>query len=402
MEVRKMINIKYNKRDLPFEMVERKGLGHPDTLCDAIAEKTSQLYSKFCYKKYNKIAHHWFDKVMLIGGESDISYGFGRLIKPYRLIFAGKCAKKICGSRVPLNEIFEEAARSILENYLTEFDINKHLIIVDETVDHQGTGRESKRYRPNSIEDLSDITIYNKRSNDCNLLAAHYPLTRLENIVYELENFINNMEYKNKYPMVGWDVKIVGVRDEEDYEIVVNVPVLAKYINSREDYDSVVEIVRCDLNQMILSNYDINYDLIINPQDVTGQPYITVFGSAADTGDVGVVGRGNRINGLITPMQPMSIEASAGKNVIDHTGKLYASLSKKLSKDISLMIEQPVEIFIYTYKEVLLVNPSKINIKLEKELSNENKDKILNYVEQQLERIDEIVHEYIFKGAVLW
>lgn len=33
-----------------FELVERKGVGHPDTICDAIAERASSDYSKYCMK----------------------------------------------------------------------------------------------------------------------------------------------------------------------------------------------------------------------------------------------------------------------------------------------------------------------------------------------------------------
>ena len=35
-----------------FEVVERKGIGHPDTLCDTIAEKVSQAYSQYCLEHY--------------------------------------------------------------------------------------------------------------------------------------------------------------------------------------------------------------------------------------------------------------------------------------------------------------------------------------------------------------
>jgi S-adenosylmethionine synthetase len=34
--------------DRPVEIVERKGIGHPDSLCDGIAERISVEYTRWC------------------------------------------------------------------------------------------------------------------------------------------------------------------------------------------------------------------------------------------------------------------------------------------------------------------------------------------------------------------
>jgi S-adenosylmethionine synthetase len=59
-----------------------------------------------------------------------------------------------------------------------------------------------------------------------------------------------------------------------------------------------------------------------------------VSGLSMENGDDGSVGRGNRANGLITPMRPMSMEASAGKNPVTHVGKLYNILSSQVAQKI--------------------------------------------------------------------
>jgi S-adenosylmethionine synthetase len=54
----------------------------------------------------------------------------------------------------------------------------------------------------------------------------------------------------------------------------------------------------------------------INMRDIPAQDelYLTYTGSSIESGDEGVVGRGNRVTGLITPLRPMNIEGAIGKN----------------------------------------------------------------------------------------
>ena len=59
--------------------------------------------------------------------------------------------------------------------------------------------------------------------------------------------------------------------------------------------------------------------------------YLTLTGLSLENGDDGSVGRGNRVNGLITPFRPMSTEAAAGKNPVTHIGKLYNVLAGRIA-----------------------------------------------------------------------
>jgi len=62
--------------------------------------------------------------------------------------------------------------------------------------------------------------------------------------------------------------------------------------------------------------------------------YLTVSGLSAEMGDDGQVGRGNRLNGLITPGRAMSLEAVAGKNPVGHVGKIYNVLAAAMAREI--------------------------------------------------------------------
>ena len=62
--------------------------------------------------------------------------------------------------------------------------------------------------------------------------------------------------------------------------------------------------------------------------------YLTVTGLSAEAGDDGQVGRGNRVNGLITPYRPMTLEAVAGKNPVSHVGKLYNVIANEIASAV--------------------------------------------------------------------
>ena len=320
--------------EMDFELVERKGVGHPDTMCDAIAECASRNYTQYCINKFGRPAHHWFDKVMLIGGEANIDYGQGEVVKPYTIIFAGKVSYTVNNTIIPVDDILYQSAEEVLSSVLTGFVADKHMIIDNRLVDYQGSGRENSRYRPKDVANLPVLGDVTLTSNDSNLLSAYAPLTTLENLVLKVENFINGEIFKSNNPDTGWDVKVFGSRKKEEYKLLVNMPFLAKDIFTLEQYYERKKDVIQDITNFIKENFDVKVDVSMNATDKNGRPYLVALGSVADTGDVGVVGRGNRINGLITPMRPMSIEAPAGKNPIDHTGKIYGVLAMELAQEI--------------------------------------------------------------------
>ncbi|STP81983.1 S-adenosylmethionine synthetase [Enterococcus cecorum] len=389
------------KVELDYEIVERKGSGHPDTLCDAIAERCSYEYCKYFKEKFNRYAHHWFDKVVLVGGRSDIRYGVGKIIEPYKILICGKCVKRVGDYEIPVYQIFQRAVDFVLTNTLTGYNAEQHRVIIDYTVDSHGTGRKSIRYQPREVDELQTLLMSENVSNDCNILSAHYPLSVLESSVLNLEKYLNSFDFKKILPQSGWDIKITGVKINQVYEYVVNVPILASMIRSKEEYYNYVDIIRdkcrCQLEQELGEK---KYKLIVNPQDSTGEPYITSLGSAADTGDVGVVGRGNRSNGLISPMRSMSIEAASGKNSMDHTGKIYTLMVHKISKDIYKKISKANQVHITTYKELPLVSPQQVIVEVEGKIDKSEEYCIQELISYYLSEVgiqnllDQLTNEY--------
>jgi S-adenosylmethionine synthetase len=125
-------------------------------------------------------------------------------------------------------------------------------------------------------------------------------------------------------------------RNGKEITLTIACAMVDRYIPDADHYASVIE----EMKSLVLDNATkyTDYDMkaYINHADnpESGNFYLTVTGLSAENGDDGSVGRGNRVNGLITPYRPMSMEASAGKNPITHVGKMYNILANWIADDI--------------------------------------------------------------------
>jgi S-adenosylmethionine synthetase len=389
--------------ELPYELVERKGVGHPDTMCDAIAERASQRYSQYCIEHFGRVAHHWFDKVMIFGGQADVDYGRGELTKPYTVLFAGKGAYQCGDEPIPLQEILRQAAAEVLDSVSTGFDAERHLEIDCRIVDHQGAGRRNSRYCPQSPDDLVAIGAPGLVSNDTNLLHSYAPFSRLEQAVLDVEGFINGPEFKDRNPDTGWDVKVFGSRTGESFSFVVNMPFLAGQITSFAHYAERKKVCQQEILARLTESLGHTPALMVNPTDRNGLPYLTALGSVADTGDVGAVGRGNRVTGLITPMRSMSIEAPAGKNPLDHTGKLYGVMARRLALKLHELLGKPVETHIFTSKEAPLDRPDEVVVRVHGLSPDSAEEELIRkVVDEALGNTEELTREIIVEGVTMW
>ncbi|MET7641168.1 methionine adenosyltransferase [Streptomyces sp. NPDC005438] len=384
--------------DLPYELVERKGVGHPDTMCDAIAERVSRYYSQHCLREFGGVAHHWFDKVTLYGGGADIDYGRGELTSPYRVKVFGKAAFRVGDVEIPVREIMFRAAADVLEQVTTGFQADRHLVVELGVVDHQGSGRGVSRYQPASARDLVPLRCEGLVSNDTNLLHGYAPLSRLEGVVQGLENLVNGSDFKQRHQDTGWDVKVFGSRRDDTFSLIVNMPFLAAHIGSMDEYWARKRTIQTELEEFVDARGIGRFSMLMNATDRNGRPYLTALGSVADTGDVGVVGRGNRVNGLITPMRPMSIEAPAGKNPLDHTGKIYNVMAMRLARQVHEKFGGPAQVHVFTSKEAPLERPDEVVVTT----AHGTESEVGALVEAAVASTDDLTVELIEKGITLW
>jgi|YelNatPaOPRAMG01_1025707.scaffolds.fasta_scaffold10651_6 S-adenosylmethionine synthetase len=304
------------------EFVERKGLGHPDYIADAVAESVSAALCKEYLGRYGEVLHHNVDKVLVVGGQSKPKFGGGEVIAPIYILVAGRATTEVrtesgATETVPIGPVVLNAAKTWLKNNFRFLDPEKH-VIVDYKI-----GKGSA--------DL--VSIFKRRkeypgANDTSLGVGFAPLSDTERLVLEAERYLNSPQLKSELPMVGEDVKVMAVRVGTRIDLTVAVAFVSKFIAGRSEYLNAKEDVKRRLEDLASKITDKEVVVHVNTgddpsaNDESGY-YLVVTGTSAEHGDDGATGRGNRVNGLITPMRPMSMEAAAGKNPVNHVGKLY-------------------------------------------------------------------------------
>lgn len=313
-----------NLDDVRIEMAERKGIGHPDTICDEIAEHISIALSRYYLEHFGAVMHHNVDKALLVGGQSQPAYGGGKVLKPISLIIAGRATERVGDKTVPVAEIAVETARNWLARRIRHLDVLKDVHI-------------TANIRPGSAELVELFNRFGRGetplANDTSFGAGYYPLTPLEQTIIRMEELLNDPVTKKQLPFIGEDIKVMGVKDGDQSQYTLAIAIVDRYISNIADYISKIKQTEAYLRTHLPLS---GATLFINTADDYAREsiYLTVTGASAESGDDGQVGRGNRINGLITPYQPMSLEAAAGKNPVSHVGKIYNYFAMNLSRAI--------------------------------------------------------------------
>ncbi|NLF00462.1 MAG: methionine adenosyltransferase [Anaerolineales bacterium] len=305
--------------DMPIEIVERKGIGHPDSLCDGMAERISVEYTHWCQENLGVMLHHNFDKVQLVAGEVDVSYGGGRLLKPIRVQIAGRGTPTFQGKKVPMDDIAIEAAKQHVRDTMRYLDPNRHMVVDS----YAGRGSDELTHVVDCVA-----------ANDTSFGVSYWPRTGLEHAVYETAEYIN-YELIKQFP-VGEDVKVMGLRQNGKLTLTVAMPLIAQQVADVAEYQEV-KLAAQESIQRYASGLDHReVVVVVNTADDCScdSVYLTVTGTSAEMGDDGEVGRGNRVNGVIAPFRATSLEAACGKNPISHVGKIYNVLAMLAAREI--------------------------------------------------------------------
>ncbi len=344
---------------LPLEIVERKGLGHPDTICDALAEECSRSLSNYYLENFGMILHHNVDKALLCGGQAIASFGGGEVTAPIEIYLAGRATELVGGVKVPVHELAIESSRRWLTENLRFVDINQQVRIHCNI--QQGSVELTKLF-------LSQKNTKMAIANDTSCGVGYAPLNTLEKLVLQVERYLNSSAVKAAFPAIGEDIKVMGVRLDNEINLTVACAIVGRFINNMSDYIEIKQKI-ADLTQLAAKMAGVEaVNVVVNAADnITEQSiYLTVTGTSAENGDDGEVGRGNRANGLITFYRPMSMEALAGKNPVSHIGKLYNVVAQNIAHDIVNSVEGVLEAYCYLLGQIgrPIDNPAVADLKL--------------------------------------
>jgi len=374
------------------EIVERKGIGHPDTICDSLAEELSVELSKLYLEKFGAIMHHNVDKALLVGGEANPVFGGGEVISPIEIYLVGRALREKDGQPLPVEEIAIEVTRRWIKENIRNLDPDRHIIV-------------KPRIKPGS-KDLVDLFLRFQQkgeiplANDTSFGVGYAPLDDLEKIVFETEQLLNSPSFKEEHPYVGEDVKVMGVRIREKIRITVACAFVSRYIDSLEDYLEKKEKIRNIVQEMARNLTTREVEVFLNTADdpTRESVYITVTGTSAEQGDDGQVGRGNRVNGLITPYRPMSLEAAAGKNPISHIGKIYNVVANIIADRVVSEVEEVEEAYCYLVSQIgkPINEPQVCDVKIRtpKEIKG-IEEEVRRIAEEELQRMPETWKKFL-------
>jgi S-adenosylmethionine synthetase len=299
------------------EAVERKGAGHPDTLCDHVAESLARRLGSLYLERTGEVRHFNVDKGLLIAGEVDVGFGGGRLLRPFQLIVAGR-ADLLDGTLDV--ERLEDGLRADLAAALPDagpaaFDVELRLSPPSAALARLATPAEGV-----------------PRANDTSVAVVSLPRSPLEEAVFAVERHLTSSAVRERLPL-GPDVKVMGTRRGGDTVFTAAVAVLAPHAPDARAYDEVLAQVAKEVRGVAEPLLRGEIALTVNAAG-SRSPNLTLCGSSAEAADDGQVGRGNRFGGLITPCRPMSLEACTGKNPVTHVGKTYHAVAHDIATDV--------------------------------------------------------------------
>ena len=312
------------------EIVERKGIGHPDYICDAVMDAISVALCQEYMREFGTILHHNIDKGLLVAGRTEKRFGGGKVVYPMELIIGDRATSWVRSRRLPVKDIAIATATKWFRENLRFVDSKKD-------VKFRSALSEGSEELMNIFSRKGEV----RGANDTSATVGYYPLSPTERVVLELERHLNSKAFKEKFPETGEDVKVMGLRKAKSLDITVAMPLLCRSISSEEEYFIRKGLIQEEMKAFLDGFRDLGFRDVIfhyNTLDVGGNGlegvYLSLLGTSAEDADSGQVGRGNRVNGLISMNRPMGTEAAAGKNPVSHVGKIYNVLAHKLAKEI--------------------------------------------------------------------
>jgi S-adenosylmethionine synthetase len=328
-----------------IELVERKGKGHPDTICDAIAEQVSRALCQEYLRWCGCILHHNTDKALLVAGRSEPKLRGGSVREPMRLVLGDRASAQCNNHHIDVGAVAESASKEWVRKNLRYVDPANNVVFQNEL-------------KQGSPELTGIFERANIGANDTSAAVGYAPLTETERLVLAAEQWLNSPDVQKRFPEAGEDVKVMGIRKDRGLSLTVAVAFVDRFVADVPNYFARKEELRTALSEYLtgmlesLDRVNVLLNTLDDPARGESGMYLTVIGTSAEGGDSGQVGRGNRVNGLIPLNRPISNEAAAGKNPVSHVGKIYTHLTHHIANQIIHQVDGVAEVYIWLCSQI--------------------------------------------------
>ncbi|NYH54037.1 S-adenosylmethionine synthetase [Nocardiopsis arvandica] len=354
--------------DFGFNVVERKGIGHPDSLADLIAEEFSRRYSLHGLDRFGAVPNHWVDKVALVGAEAEVTFGRYAVHKPISAYLFGKVTRSVGGQSLPIEGLFRAAVEDVLAEATGSDDIVCSVRSFVENTAGVGADHPVSFYLPSAGEECR-VPGGGALANDTAFCSAYAPADPLDVLAIDVENHVNGSSFKDGLDGLGSDVKVMLVRSGSVLEVTVCLPVYPEAVGSHREYTALVSEAYGRLDAFVNEHPVVRRRpwltrLSVNTKDHGRNAYLAPFGTSLGKGDCGLVGRGNKANGVISASGGAGVEALAGKNPMHHTGKLYTLAAARLADRIHAKLGVPNEVVLVSRNGDRLDDPSFVGVQL--------------------------------------
>ena len=362
---------------LRLEMCEHKGHGHPDSLTDSACEAAAVALARAYRQAFGMPMHFNVDKGLLVAGRSAPRFGGGELLEPAKLVICGRAADP--QGRFDVRDLATQAARSHLGRTLRR------------GADNFRIGCEIRHASPNL---QAAYALGAPVANDTSFGVGFWPYSPLERAVLEAAALLRSEELRTKFPQAGDDFKVMGLRRDADVSLTIALAMVDREIRTPAQYFEIKHALKEYLAARLdVAMLDINTLDDPAAKDEAGL-YLTVTGLSAEMGDDGQVGRGNRVNGLITPGRPMSLEAAAGKNPVAHVGKIYNVLANRIARAVCEEVPEVLEASVQLVSQIgrPIAEPwaASVQVSTHGPLTEPMHQGIREVLAQQLQRIGEL------------
>ncbi|MEE4236082.1 MAG: methionine adenosyltransferase [Anderseniella sp.] len=301
-------------------------------MADALAEAFSRKLCRFYIENEGFVLHHNVDKLLIAAGNSRPHFGGGEIIEPFDVYLSGRASLHAGELDVPAAQI----AQRVVDDFIRS---NLHAAPA-------GIARVHCLVRPGAS---NLISLFQRAAegemplaNDTSIGAAYAPLSPVEQLVLATEQFLTSPGSIEQHPERGEDVKVMALRNSHKVQLTIACAMIGRHLENLDHYVAAKRAIEDQLRDLPQARAFDELNIAVNAADdiKSGSIYLTVSGTSAEAGDDGQTGRGNRVNGLIVPMKPSSMEAIAGKNPVNHVGKLYNVLAQRICDQVHAELEE--------------------------------------------------------------